>query len=382
MSQFKEPLYDSQLLTRARTQWQFGDWQSLAQLAEDQHHLAHHPERAELRILATAGTLQIQPQPDAAAAKAQLKQSLEEGASREAVARMLIAGAHNSIGRAAVISNQLDHARTHFEKAIVIGAPNNDNRLLACARFGEQLSQIGLATRAGSEKIGFGSKASKIEFQLLPPEIREKLLDNKYANFSSGQYWEDRYKKGLTSGYGSYGRLAEFKSKVINKFIEDESIERVIEFGCGDGNQLSMLRVKNYIGVDISPTIINKCKNRFQEDVTKLFFTNEKYLENPLKGMLTLSIDVIFHLIEDDVFENYMTMLFDAAERYCIIYACDENWLESDDTHVRRRKFNKWIAENLKEWRLMQVTYNKYPHDGSRNPKDLSFSNFYFYERL
>lgn len=368
--------YDENLLERARTQWQFGDWESLAKIDPDT--LQHHPDRAKLALLAAAGRLQ---NGNDAEAKKLIRLSQDWGISKKLICQILIAGVHNSLGRAAAIGNQQHRALKHFENAIAIGTPGSDAKLLTQARTGEQLCQLGLLTR-GFEKVGAGGSARKNASKPPSPEILEKPPNEKYANFSSGQYWEERYQRGGTSGYGSYGRLAEFKAKIINKFIKDEGVESVIEFGCGDGNQLSMLRVKNYIGVDVSPTIVKKCKDRFKDDSTKLFLTNEQYLENHLKGMITISLDVIFHLIEDDVFEDYMTMLFDAAERYCIIYACDEDWLESDAKHVRRRKFNKWISENLMEWRLMQVTYNRYPHDGSRNPKDLSFSDFYFYERV
>jgi len=39
---------DENPLKRARTQWQFGDWQSLAQL--DRATLQHHPDRAKLAL--------------------------------------------------------------------------------------------------------------------------------------------------------------------------------------------------------------------------------------------------------------------------------------------------------------------------------------------
>src|SRR5688572_14264161 len=48
--------YDENLLERARTQWQFGDWESLARLERDA--LEHHPDRAKLALLAAAGKLQ------------------------------------------------------------------------------------------------------------------------------------------------------------------------------------------------------------------------------------------------------------------------------------------------------------------------------------
>lgn len=211
--------------------------------------------------------------------------------------------------------------------------------------------------------------------------IKAEKSNQNHPSFCSREYWEERYLKGGTSGYGSYGRLAEFKAKTINNFIENKCIERVIEFGCGDGNQLSLIRVKNYIGVDVSHAAVGKCKNIFKNDLSKLFLSNDKFIESPLKAELALSLDVIFHLIEDDIFENYMNMLFEAAEKYCFIYSCDEDQLAADAAHVRRRKFTKWIADHFKNWKLIQVILNKYPHDGYGNPKDYSFSNFYLYEK-
>jgi hypothetical protein len=38
--------------------------------------------------------------------------------------------------------------------------------------------------------------------------------------FSSGTYWESRYRSGGASGAGSLGRLARFKAGVINRFIQ------------------------------------------------------------------------------------------------------------------------------------------------------------------
>ena len=48
--------YDENLLEKSRTQWQFGDWDSLAQI--DREQIQHHPDRARLALLAAAGRLQ------------------------------------------------------------------------------------------------------------------------------------------------------------------------------------------------------------------------------------------------------------------------------------------------------------------------------------
>jgi len=47
--------------------------------------------------------------------------------------------------------------------------------------------------------------------------------------FSSGDYWETRYRMGGTSGMGSVGRLARFKAGVINRFITENTIHSMID---------------------------------------------------------------------------------------------------------------------------------------------------------
>jgi hypothetical protein len=79
---------------------------------------------------------------------------------------------------------------------------------------------------------------------------------------TSKDYWENRYSSGDNSGKGSYGKLSEFKSIIINDFITNNDIKKIAEFGCGDGNQLSMFNINSYTGYDISPNIIDKCSKK------------------------------------------------------------------------------------------------------------------------
>ncbi|EXI68583.1 MAG: hypothetical protein AW08_00895 [Candidatus Accumulibacter adjunctus] len=134
--------YDESLLERARTQWQFGDWRSLAQLTRDT--LQHHPDRAKLTLLAAAGRLQIGQE---AEAKQFLRLAQDWGVSKRLISQFLIAGVHNSLGRAAAIGNRQPRALQHFENAIAVGTPGGDLRLLAQARIGEQMQQLKLLSQ-------------------------------------------------------------------------------------------------------------------------------------------------------------------------------------------------------------------------------------------
>ncbi len=195
----------------------------------------------------------------------------------------------------------------------------------------------------------------------------------------SKTYWESRYAQGDNSGGGSYNNLALFKAEVINEFIRKNNISTVIEFGCGDGNQLSLAEYKEYIGFDVSETAIELCKKKFLNDNSKSFLLTED-LHDQI-AQLTMSLDVIFHLVESEVFEEYMKNLFGAATDFVIIYASNFDKMPTlKYPHVRHWNFTKWVEENASEWKLAEVIKNKYPFNG--DAKVSSFSDFYIYERI
>ena len=85
----------------------------------------------------------------------------------------------------------------------------------------------------------------------------------------SKQYWIERYEAGRTSGAGSYNELAEFKAEIINAFVVDHGIQTVMDFGCGDGNQLQLANYPDYTGFDVSPRAVDLCRNIFSSDDRK-----------------------------------------------------------------------------------------------------------------
>lgn len=200
----------------------------------------------------------------------------------------------------------------------------------------------------------------------------EKFIDSK-------SYWENRYKKGGNSGAGSYNRLAEFKAEVINTFVVSNKIDSVIEFGCGDGNQLKYFHFKNYIGIDVSETIISQCQILYKSDSDKAFMTVGEYSNE--KADLTMSLDVIYHLVEDSIYNEYMNRLFSASTNYVLIYSSNEDDHVNNDKypHVHHRKFTKWIEQNAKDFELIEHIPNKFPFSG--NNDDSSYADFYIFKK-
>jgi SAM-dependent methyltransferase len=176
----------------------------------------------------------------------------------------------------------------------------------------------------------------------------------------SAAYWERRYRQGDNSGDGSYGPVAQYKASILNDLVSRERLQTVVEFGCGDGNQLSLTPYPSYMGFDVSATAIGLCSERFANDKSKSFLWYDPYRfvnNGAIKADLAISLDVLFHLVERQVFERHLAQLFDAATRYVVIFAAD---IDRPDisAHVRHRTFSGWISTNRPEWTLERVIAN------------------------
>lgn len=194
----------------------------------------------------------------------------------------------------------------------------------------------------------------------------------------SKNYWINRYQSGGTSGSGSYDKFAIFKAEVLNNFVRNNHIETIIEYGCGDGSQLLYSKYPSYLGFDISTKAIQKCKNIFSNDYSKTFklLTNYQYEF----AELTLSIDVIYHLIEYETFLSHMILLFDSSTRFVIIYSSNtDRQAILQGNHIRHRDFSKWIKHNKPEWELIEIIPNRYPYTGL--DIEGSFASFYIYKK-
>jgi SAM-dependent methyltransferase len=174
----------------------------------------------------------------------------------------------------------------------------------------------------------------------------------------SSDYWERRYVGGGTSGAGSYGAQADFKAAFLNEFVLRNRVRSVIELGCGDGSQLRLAQYPTYLGLDVSRTAVQICTEAFRNDRSKSFlYYDPDAFSDParfLRADLALSLDVVYHLVEDHVFETYMQNLFDAADRFVIVYATDHERRDRAP-HVRNRIFTSWIDAHVPAWELRHV---------------------------
>ena len=190
------------------------------------------------------------------------------------------------------------------------------------------------------------------------------------------KFWERHYRAGGRSGEGSYGRLAEFKAEVMKRLIAEHEVESVIELGCGDGNQLAMIDYPRYSGFDVSPAAVNRCRDRFSADPSKKFHVYVPGAELGATAEMAVSLDVVYHLIEDDLYDRYMRDLFASATDLVVIYSSDEE-RPSEWPEVRHRNFSRWVEQEAQGWELVNRIGQRYPY--VQGQADTSWSDFFVY---
>lgn len=207
----------------------------------------------------------------------------------------------------------------------------------------------------------------------------KKAFGHKPQPFAgSAAYWEQRYQTGGHSGAGSYDRLADFKAEFLNHFVDQHRIGKVVEWGTGDGAQLKLADYPSYVGIDVSETAVKRLKADFADHPEYQFFHTSE-VPTGLQGDLVLSLDVIYHLVEDDVFDQYMRALCESCAENLIIYASNEDKAWSSP-HVRHRRFETWLEQHRPEFMFMNHVPNRYPFDEA-DQDNTSFADFWVYRR-
>jgi len=181
--------------------------------------------------------------------------------------------------------------------------------------------------------------------------------------FNSQRYWESRYENGGNSGRGSYNKLSEFKATVINRLIEQMNITSAIEFGVGDGNQVGLINYPKFLGLDVSKKAIELCIQKYKNDLSKSFFCYDQFaFSDPagfIKADMSVSLDVIYHLVEKDVYETYLTNLFNAASK-CVVIYCTNEELPQFSGHEKHRIFTNDLDRLTQGWKLAEKIENEF----------------------
>lgn len=171
--------------------------------------------------------------------------------------------------------------------------------------------------------------------------------------------------------------------------VSHQHSHTTINQNSGDGTQLSLSRYPQYTGLDVSKFAVHRLQQRFADDWKKRFILYNGtragltgQTGKLLQADLSFSLEVIFHITDANIYQNYMELLFDTSQRFVVIMSNDAPEIEncvsgkcySDRGHLRFWPVRNWVKEHRsEEWRFIGSLQHKYP--------EKAWSDFFFFAR-
>jgi hypothetical protein len=140
---------------------------------------------------------------------------------------------------------------------------------------------------------------------------------------SMDEYWERRYSQGGTSGL-FLEKSREWKWKHI--LAHAGVMDTVIDVGCGDLRFWEDRNCEDYIGIDISQTIIEK---DMRERPRWKFILQEA--QTPIRGIgarVVLCLDVLFHILDESAYVRILENLCMYSKEWVFIFTWAKNPLD------------------------------------------------------
>ncbi len=141
------------LLDRTRMQWLMGDWESLSKL--DLEQIKHHPDRAKLALLSSAGLMQGG---QAECAKQHLAQAYRWGVPKKLVFSILYSGVRKSLHQATNWKATGGVSLTNGSSGLRLDVSSNPSADLDTAKIFSKLSQLHEAVQSLSPILTQGIK--------------------------------------------------------------------------------------------------------------------------------------------------------------------------------------------------------------------------------
>lgn len=315
--------YDENLLERSRTQWQFGDWESLASISRDS--LQYHPDRAKLALLSAAGCLQVG---RAEEARILLHRASEWGCSKRQISQVLVAGVYNVLGRGASVAGISNKARGYFESSISVANPGVDAKLIGHARALREMVHLGMLPQATiqlseslnrlkqPQAIATQAKAHQKVLELEAAWLRERVIQIQKQAATI---------KDVAIVIGNKENLETLKAtasdeppskKYYGLHGLDKKLEAYIDFdhgfyvelGANDGvaqsNTLYFEKERGWHGILIEPILHNflKCKNnRSKENVMFCAACVSEEYQDKYVRLTYANLMTVPHGVESDI---------------------------------------------------------------------------------
>lgn len=200
---------------------------------------------------------------------------------------------------------------------------------------------------------------------------------------SAEKYWDQRYRNLGGSGSGSRGRLAAFKAHTVNLLATKHGAKTCVDLGCGDGFLRQFYLFDKYVGVDTSFEAVKMCSGIYsQDDYVHLTLDTQEYVSR-LRMDMVLSMDVTFHILNDDPYRRYLDLLC-AVGRIVVLYAPNRThqYMLNELGSIAPHCYFRPTALDLHDRGLQLIESIRCPWPAERyGPEHGSHSNFYIFGR-
>ena len=194
-------------------------------------------------------------------------------------------------------------------------------------------------------------------------------------------YWDKRYRAG---GHSGPNDARNWKAQTISELIKEYKPRYIQDWGVGDGTLLAQLDVEGvetYLGLDVSLHALDRLRTLdgpWNDWDTKLELGHIRALWNrkPEKPDMVLSIDVLFHLIAEDNWREYLDELFGERSRAkTVVLLANDGKHPGIGEHVRVRPFVEYVKDRYGyNYELVRIIETPNPH--------ACFSNFTIWQRI
>lgn len=168
-------------------------------------------------------------------------------------------------------------------------------------------------------------------------------------------YWDKHYLSGGDSGAGSFGAHSTWKADIVNQVISTYQVNTVLEFGCGDGNQLVKFQIPEYRGLDVSQTAVDACRDAFKNDSSKSFQVIRPGSNTDFSSaQLVMSLEVLMHITSEVDYLWTLEKIFESSEKLVLIQApLFEYTLFPKHSHEKYRDIFRYLIDYLDRWSVI-----------------------------
>ncbi len=370
--------YDESALSKAKVSWLFGQWQDLTAIEPES--LASHPDRSHLALLVAAAHLQADNQD---AARKFIRFALDWGCPPRVIAKILIAGVHNILGRIAALKQDEARIKHHFSRAVDVIAEGSQSELVSHARAVREMTRLGLLSQAAGfveeelrKKPGDIRRPAqeKAKLDILKREIKtlnktscrniNYIQPNPYVHNRTLTpelnkelikfFYEAIGIKGLKATYIDYLALkaTEIEKKCVGRLattIQDAVVRQIIAESV-NSQSLCVMEIGALFGINLA-ILFNHCCVHF--DQVKVIGID------PLSGYYGNETDAVLNTpITQNTFMRNMQLANVPSECVYLI-----QYLSTDSLAIKEaknHKFNLLIIDGDHSYEGIQFDYENY----------------------